>query len=94
MESGRRTIAREMLTSSQLLTGLKMEVSIGAPLCSRRGHGRGRLAICSRKLKHIMTVVRQVAGNLRPPVLELGLYAGIEMAVDEFPAPQWRLNAT
>ena len=29
-------------------------------------------------------MVRQVAGHLRPPVLELGLYAGVEWLLEEF----------
>lgn len=85
MESERRTIAREMHDElGQLLTGLKMEVST---LGRRYAHVEGMadaVGDLQSQLKHIMTVVRQVAGHLRPPVLELGLYAGIEWLVDEF----------
>ncbi len=85
MEAERRTIAREMHDElGQLLTGLKMEVStLGRRYAQVDGMTEAVTDLQSQ-LKHIMTVVRQVAGNLRPPVLELGLYAGIEWLVEEF----------
>ncbi|HET8870605.1 MAG TPA: PAS domain-containing sensor histidine kinase, partial [Aquabacterium sp.] len=85
MEAEKRAIAREMHDElGQLLTGLKMEVStLGRRFAQVEGMEQAVSDIQSQ-LKHIMTVVRQVAGNLRPPVLELGLYAGVEWLVEEF----------
>ncbi|MDE2433845.1 MAG: PAS domain S-box protein [Burkholderiales bacterium] len=84
MEAEKRTIAREMHDElGQLLTGLKMEVStLGRRFAQVEGMDVAVSDIQSQ-LKHIMTVVRQVAGNLRPPVLELGLFAGVEWLVEE-----------
>lgn len=85
MEAERRAIAREMHDElGQLLTGLKMEVSTLGRRFARVEGMEQAVSDIQGQLKHIMTVVRQVAGHLRPPVLELGLYAGVEWLLEEF----------
>ncbi|MGE5452099.1 MAG: PAS domain S-box protein [Acidobacteriota bacterium] len=85
LEEERRQIAREVHDElGQLLTGLKMEVStLGLRFGSVPGMSDA-IDDMQGQLVRIMTVVRQVAGNLRPAVLDLGLLAAVEWLVDEY----------
>jgi len=94
LEDDRKHIAREIHDElGQLLTALKMDISL-----LRLGAGddtalQGKLEDMRRLVDQTMNVVRHVATNLRPSALDLGLLPAIEWLADDFSA-RWEIPCT
>lgn len=86
IEQERKRIAREMHDElGSLLTAMKMELSLfhmetcEYPLASQR-----RMLSMHRILEDAVRVTRQIASELRPAVLNLGLLAAVEWLAENF----------
>lgn len=91
LEGERKHIAREVHDElGQLLTALKMDVS----LVRLRFGENGELFDMAEEMRLLVdktiNVVRQVATNLRPAALDLGLLPAIEWLADDF-AGRWSI---
>jgi len=91
LEEDRKHVAREIHDElGQLLTALKMDISL-----LRMGAGDdpallSRIGRMREVVDQTMDVVRHVATNLRPSVLDLGLLPAIEWLADDFSA-RWEI---
>lgn len=94
LEEDRKHIAREIHDElGQLLTALKMDISLlrlnfgDNPNLHRKSEEMRQL------VDKTMAVVRQVATNLRPSALDLGLVPAIEWLAEDFSA-RWEIPCT
>ena len=94
LELERKHIAREVHDElGQLLTALKMDISL---VRLRFGANPSLLAMLDEMRSLVdktINVVRQVASNLRPAALNLGLVPAIEWLADDF-AKRWSIRCT
>lgn len=94
LEEDRKHIAREIHDElGQLLTALKMDVSLlrinfgDSPALQKKAEEMRQL------VDKTIAVVRQVATNLRPAALDLGLVPAIEWLAEDFSA-RWEIACT
>ncbi|HEX5803346.1 MAG TPA: PAS domain S-box protein [Azospira sp.] len=91
LEEDRKHVAREIHDElGQLLTALKMDISLLRMSTPGQPEVQQKLAGMRELVEHTMNVVRHVATNLRPSALDLGLLPAIEWLVDDFSA-RWEI---
>ena len=89
LERERKHIAREVHDElGQLLTALKMDLSLMRLRFGENTALRGMLEEMRSLIERTINVTRQVASNLRPAALDLGLIPAIEWLADDF-ARRW-----
>lgn len=91
LEEDRKHVAREIHDElGQLLTALKMDLSLLRMGTADKPELQDRLAGMREIVEHTIDVVRHVASNLRPSALDLGLLPAIEWLADDFSA-RWEI---
>lgn len=85
LEEERKRIAREVHDEmGQLLTALKMDISLIRMRFGKEAEIREKAEDMRILVEKTIQVVRQVASNLRPAALDLGLPAAIEWLAEDF----------
>lgn len=85
LEQERKHIARELHDElGQLLTGLKMDLSVLNLHCADRAHSLQVIADMNTVVERTFEVIRSVATSLRPSVLNIGLVPALEWLVEDF----------
>lgn len=85
LEHERKVIAREIHDElGQLLTGLKMDLSVLKLQCAELPKAQGVIADMNAVVERTFEVVRSVATSLRPSVLNIGLVPALEWLVEDF----------
>ncbi|MGE5452097.1 MAG: PAS domain-containing protein [Acidobacteriota bacterium] len=88
-EQERKLIAREIHDElGQLLTGLKMDLSVLKLQCANLPKAQDVIADMNSVVERTFEVVRSVATSLRPSVLNIGLVPAMEWLVEDF-ALRW-----
>lgn len=92
LEEDRKHIAREIHDElGQQLTALKMDVSLLRMQLGDNPALRERTEAMGQLVDRTMAVVRQVATNLRPAAIDLGLLPAIEWLAEDF-AARWEIE--
>jgi PAS domain S-box-containing protein len=92
LEEDRKHIAREIHDElGQQLTALKMDVSLLRMQLGDNPALRERAEAMGQLVDRTMAVVRQVATNLRPAAIDLGLLPAIEWLAEDF-AARWEIE--
>ncbi|HET8869221.1 MAG TPA: PAS domain-containing protein [Aquabacterium sp.] len=85
LEQERKMIAREIHDElGQLLTGLKMDLSVLKLECADKPNAQRVLKDMSNVIERTFEVVRSVATSLRPSVLNIGLIPALEWQAEDF----------
>lgn len=85
LEQERKSIARELHDElGQLLTGLKMDLSVLKLQCSEQPKAMHVIADMNAVVERTFEVIRSVATSLRPSVLNIGLVPALEWLVEDF----------
>lgn len=85
LEQERKHIARELLDElGQLLTGLKMDLSVLQLQCANQAPSLQVIADMNTVVERTFEVIRSVATSLRPSVLNIGLVPALEWLVEDF----------
>lgn len=92
IEEERKRIAREVHDElGQLLTALRMDLSMLRKALASEEPIRNRIDGMRRTVDQTIEVVRHVASNLRPAALDLGLIPAIEWLAEDF-AHRWEVR--
>lgn len=85
LEQERKHIARELHDElGQLLTGLKMDLSVLKLHCADQAPSLEVIADMNTVVERTFEVIRSVATSLRPSVLNIGLVPALEWLVEDF----------
>lgn len=92
IEQERKRVAREIHDElGQILTALRMETSLLKRELPDLGPGAGRIGEMLLLIESLFKGVRSIAGNLRPPTLDLGLVPAIEWLTQDF-SKRWQIT--
>lgn len=94
IEVERKRVAREVHDElGQILTALRMETSLLKRELPDIGQAAGRVGEMLQLIESLFKGVRSIAGNLRPPTLDLGLVPAIEWLTQDF-SRRWQIACT
>lgn len=92
IEAERRIVSREVHDElGQILTALRMETSLLGHELPKRESAHARLNEMLLLIENMFQTVRNIAGNLRPSTLDLGLVPAIEWLTGEF-EKRWQID--
>ncbi|MDP1526808.1 MAG: histidine kinase [Rhodocyclaceae bacterium] len=94
IEVERKRVAREVHDElGQILTALRMETSLLKRELPDAGQSAMRVSEMLQLIESLFKGVRSIAGNLRPPTLDLGLVPAIEWLTQDF-SKRWQIAGT
>jgi PAS domain S-box-containing protein len=94
IEAERKRVAREVHDElGQILTALHMETSLLKRELPDAARAAMRVSEMLQLIESLFKGVRSIAGNLRPPTLDLGLVPAIEWLTQEF-SRRWQIACT
>jgi PAS domain S-box-containing protein len=94
IEIERKRVAREVHDElGQLLTALRMETSLLKREVAHESHACARVNEMLLLIESMFKGVRSIAGNLRPPTLDLGLVPAIDWLAQDF-SQRWQIDCS